>query len=141
MKILGTSWNALLVGILFGITTVLFIKLPISSTNDATLGENFWQHRTPKGKKRKVKSESDWKKYYGSCPELKDDLKIFGKHNFKRKFYHYIVRRVNAIMKRPDNYSNTMYLRRQWKMEPRSTTTLTSLAGTCVKTIFRNMLD
>ena len=30
----------------------------------------FWQFRTPKGKKRKVKSESDWKKYYGSCPEL-----------------------------------------------------------------------
>ena len=25
----------------------------------------FWQFRTPKGKKRKVKSESDWKKYYG----------------------------------------------------------------------------
>ena len=32
----------------------------------------FYQHRTPKGKKRKVKSESDWKKYYGSCPELKE---------------------------------------------------------------------
>ena len=29
----------------------------------------FWSFRTPKGKKRKVKSESDWKKYYGSCPE------------------------------------------------------------------------
>ena len=26
----------------------------------------FWKFRTPKGKKRKVKSESDWKKYYGS---------------------------------------------------------------------------
>ncbi len=23
----------------------------------------FWQFRTPRGKKRKVKSESDWKKY------------------------------------------------------------------------------
>ena len=30
----------------------------------------FWKFRTPKGKKRKVKSESDWKKYYGSCPCL-----------------------------------------------------------------------
>lgn len=27
-----------------------------------------WQFRTPKGKKRKVKSESNWKDYYGSCP-------------------------------------------------------------------------
>ena len=34
-----------------------------------------WQFRTPKGKKRKVKSESDWKNYYGSCPELKEDIK------------------------------------------------------------------
>ena len=44
----------------------------------------FWQFRTPKGKKRKVKSESDWKKYYGSCPELKDDIKLLGKQNFSR---------------------------------------------------------
>jgi len=44
----------------------------------------FWQHRTPKGKKRKVKSESDWKKYYGSCPELKEDVSLHGKNNFTR---------------------------------------------------------
>ena len=51
MKILGTSWNALLVGILFGITTVLFIKLPISSTNDATLGENIFGNTEPQNPK------------------------------------------------------------------------------------------
>jgi hypothetical protein len=44
----------------------------------------FWQFRTPKGKKRKVKSESDWKNYYGSCPELKEDINKFGKENFSR---------------------------------------------------------
>ena len=44
----------------------------------------FWQFRTPRGKKRKVKSESDWKKYYGSCPELKEDIIKFGKQNFSR---------------------------------------------------------
>ena len=43
-----------------------------------------WQFRTPKGKKRKVKSESDWKKYYGSCPELKEDIDKFGRENFSR---------------------------------------------------------
>ena len=43
-----------------------------------------WQFRTPKGKKRKVKSESDWKKYYGSCPELKEDVIKFGRENFSR---------------------------------------------------------
>ena len=45
----------------------------------------FWKFRTPKGKKRKVKSESDWKKYYGSCPELKEDIKLYGKEQFKRE--------------------------------------------------------
>jgi hypothetical protein len=44
----------------------------------------FWSFRTPKGKKRKVKSESDWKKYYGSCPELKEDIIKFGRENFSR---------------------------------------------------------
>jgi len=44
----------------------------------------FWQFRTPKGKKRKVKSESDWKNYYGSCPELKEDVIKFGRENFSR---------------------------------------------------------
>ena len=44
----------------------------------------FWQFRTPKGKKRKVKSESDWKKYYGSCPELNEEIIQLGKQNFSR---------------------------------------------------------
>ena len=43
-----------------------------------------WQFRTPKGKKRKVKSESDWKNYYGSCPELKEDIDKLGRENFSR---------------------------------------------------------
>ena len=44
----------------------------------------FFSFRTPKGKKRKVKSESDWKNYYGSCPELKEDIIKFGRENFSR---------------------------------------------------------
>jgi len=43
-----------------------------------------WQFRTPKGKNRKVKAESDWKNYYGSCPELKEDIIKFGRENFSR---------------------------------------------------------
>ena len=45
----------------------------------------FYAYRTPKGKKRKVKQESDWKKYYGSCPELKEDIKRYGKEQFQRE--------------------------------------------------------
>jgi len=44
----------------------------------------FWQKRKPKGGKRRVTSESDWRKYYGSCPELKEDIKEFGKDSFQR---------------------------------------------------------
>ena len=45
----------------------------------------FWSFRTPPGKKRKVKQESDWKRYYGSCPELKEDIKKYGKEFFSRE--------------------------------------------------------
>ena len=46
----------------------------------------FWQKRKPRtGSKRRVTSESDWKKYYGSCPELKDDIKKYGKLDYKRQ--------------------------------------------------------
>ena len=44
----------------------------------------FWSFRKPRGKKRKVKSESDWRKYYGSCPELKEDIERLGRQNFSR---------------------------------------------------------
>jgi hypothetical protein len=56
-----------------------------SQTNRKYLGRKyFWSFRTPKGKKRKVKQESDWKNYYGSCPELKEDIKKYGKDKFQR---------------------------------------------------------
>ena len=44
----------------------------------------FVQKRKPKGGKRRVTSESDWKKYYGSCPELKEEIQQLGKQNFSR---------------------------------------------------------
>lgn len=44
----------------------------------------FWSFRKPPGKSRKAKSESDWKKYYGSCPELKVDVNFWGKERFTR---------------------------------------------------------
>jgi hypothetical protein len=54
-------------------------------TNKRYIGRKyFWQFRTPKGKKRKVKSESNWKDYYGSCPELKEDIDKLGRENFSR---------------------------------------------------------
>ena len=63
-----------------------FVYLIINKTNHKKyIGRKyFWQFRTPSGKKRKVKSESDWKNYYGSCPELKEDVDKLGRENFSR---------------------------------------------------------
>ena len=38
----------------------------------------FIQRRKPRGGVRRVSSESNWKKYYGSSPELTEDVKEFG---------------------------------------------------------------
>jgi hypothetical protein len=60
-------------------------RIDCDKTGRSYIGRKyFWSFRTPKGKSRKVKSESDWKKYYGSCPELKEDVKKYGMENFKR---------------------------------------------------------
>tara|TARA_B100000686_G_scaffold223929_1_gene231132 strand:+ start:2592 stop:3062 length:471 start_codon:yes stop_codon:yes gene_type:complete len=45
----------------------------------------FSQRRKPRTGKRKVTSESDWKKYYGSSAELKQDIKQFGCNVFRRE--------------------------------------------------------
>ena len=45
----------------------------------------FTQRRKPRGGKRRVTSESDWKRYYGSSPELKDDVAKYGQNIFKRE--------------------------------------------------------
>ena len=57
----------------------------------------FVQKRKPKGGKRRVTSESDWKKYYGSSPELKSDVSTYGKENFSREILslHTTLGKVN----------------------------------------------
>ena len=45
----------------------------------------FWQKRKPRGGKRRVTSESDWKRYYGSSDELNSDRKLLGNSTFKRE--------------------------------------------------------
>ena len=42
MKIPGLIWRDLLIASMFVTTLVLFISLPISPTNDSTLGEKFF---------------------------------------------------------------------------------------------------
>ena len=58
----------------------------------------FWQLRKPRGKSRRVKSESDWKKYYGSSDELNEERRRIGNNTFfKREILsvHHTKGRVN----------------------------------------------
>ena len=45
----------------------------------------FWSFRKPRGKSRRVKSESDWKKYYGSSDELNQERQRIGNDAFRRE--------------------------------------------------------
>ena len=45
----------------------------------------FQQKRKPRGGKRRVTSESDWKRYYGSSAELSADRKLLGNAAFRRE--------------------------------------------------------
>ena len=76
-----------------------FVYLITNTCNDRKyIGRKyFWSFRKKKGEKRRKKQESDWKKYYGSCPELKEDIKLFGKENFTREILtlHTTLGKVN----------------------------------------------
>lgn len=41
-----------------------------------------------KGKRKKIKSVSNWKSYWGSNKELLSDLKSFGQEHFSREILH-----------------------------------------------------
>ena len=75
-------------------STSLLIRQQVKSTSvESTL----CKRRKPKGGKRRVTSESDWKKYYGSSPELKADISRYGKDNFSREILslHETLGKVN----------------------------------------------
>ena len=82
------------IGDFFGYVYVITNK----STGKKYIGRKYFvQKRKPKGGKRRVTSESDWKKYYGSSPELKADISRYGKDNFSREILslHETLGKVN----------------------------------------------
>lgn len=44
----------------------------------------FYTIRKQSGKSRRVRKESNWKEYYGSSDELKEDIEVIGERYFKR---------------------------------------------------------
>jgi hypothetical protein len=96
----------------------------------------FYQFRKPRGKSRKVKSESDWKKYYGSSDELTADRKSIGNECFKREiislhttkgWVNYEETRqlfLNNVLSENENYYNSnilgRYMRKDYYNEQRT---------------------
>lgn len=50
----------------------------------------FWFRKTKvvKGKKKRLKVESDWREYWSSSDEVKSDVKTIGEINFTREILH-----------------------------------------------------
>ena len=69
-----------------------------TTTGKSYIGRKYFvQKRKPKGGKRRVTSESNWKQYYGSSDELKQDIRRDGKNTFKREILslHKTLGKVN----------------------------------------------
>ena len=73
-------------------------RITNTTSSKSYIGRKYFvQKRKPKGGKRKVTSESDWKRYYGSSDELKQDIKTLGRDNFRREILslHTTLGKVN----------------------------------------------
>lgn len=64
-------------------------------TNNATgkkyIGKKlFWfkKTKTVKGKKKRIKAESDWRDYWSSSDDVKKDVKELGEEHFTREILH-----------------------------------------------------
>ena len=73
-------------------------RITNTTSSKSYIGRKYFvQKRKPKGGKRRVTSESDWKRYYGSSDELKRDIKELGRDSFRREILslHTTLGKVN----------------------------------------------
>lgn len=61
-------------------------------------------YKTVKGKRKKLRVESDWRDYYGSSNSLKEDIDLYGKDNFRRTILRLCKSRGEC------NYFETKYI-------------------------------
>jgi uncharacterized protein (DUF427 family) len=74
--------------------------------------------KTLKGKRKKIKSESDWKTYYGSNKDLQADVEKIGATNFRREilklckskgtanYYEMKYQIEHAVLENPETWYN-----------------------------------
>ena len=84
---MGTIFDGSLIGDNYGFV----YKITCVPTKRFYIGRKyFFQKRKPRsssssGKRRRVTSESNWRSYYGSCDELKEDVNIYGRGSVNRE--------------------------------------------------------
>lgn len=96
---MGAVFDGSLIGDNYGFV----YKITNRTTQRAYIGRKyFWQKRKPRAnsgatRRRRVTTESDWKNYYGSSDELKQDVKQYGRDNFTREILslHRTLGKVN----------------------------------------------
>ena len=61
-------------------------------------------YKQVKGKRKKIRKESDWKTYFGSSKELLSDVEIMGEKQFKREILRFCKSRGEC------NYFESKYI-------------------------------
>lgn len=79
---------------------------------------SFAKTKQVKGKKKRIRVESDWRDYWSSSEELKKDVETLGQENFKREIIYFCEMKSHAnyleareqmdrrVLENPDKYYN-----------------------------------
>jgi hypothetical protein len=104
-----------------------FVYCITNTTNGKKyIGKKFFyssKTKQVKGKKKRTKVSSDWQTYYGSNEELKKDVIMHGRENFKREILHLCLSKgtagyleakeqfVNGVLEGDDYYNTWIMVR------------------------------
>lgn len=78
----------------------------------------FTKTKITKGKKKRVKYESDWRDYWSSSEELKKDVAELGEEHFRREIIHFCLNKgsasyfeakeqfLNEVLEKPEDWYN-----------------------------------
>ena len=109
-QILGDIWAPCLMGALLGTTGVLFIKLPISPTNDSTLGESiFGKKENPEVVNGELLVKVIGSGIMGHVQNSKKTSNSLERNVSPEKSCHCTGHQAGSTTKRPDSFFFTTF--------------------------------